>query len=404
MKRSVLSLVLMFVVCGSASAVEHINNPATPRDGRSTLELQEAWRVGGEDGDTLFGLISSVATDRDGNVYILDSQQSQVAVYDRNGEFLRSVFREGDGPGEVRAPGDMMLMGDGRVGLVQEFPGAISIVDAHGNPEQRITVGGTSGGMNSLTACYASGDVILVSGTHQSQGATSNISLRENFLECIDSDGMTIGQFATNQTQYNFADFRFTERDHLPPFWWCFAASDDGTVYTTSDRDVYEITAHSTDGQLLRVFGREYEQVMRTDQEYDRLMGMVKSAMAGAPFQPTIVVEKSESVLSYLHRGLQIHSDGTLWALTGHGVRSRLTGVMVEFDVFDSDGVFVKQVGFEAPHEGQDVGVFLSGPDHVLVVLGYFESLAAQFGNGATFSGEDGEAAMPEVICYEILR
>ena len=32
------------------------------------------------------------------------------------------------------------------------------------------------------------------------------------------------------------------------------------------------------------------------------------------------------------------------------------------------------------------------------------ESLAAQFGNGATFSGEDGEADVPEVICYEMVR
>ena len=30
------------------------------------------------------------------------------------------------------------------------------------------------------------------------------------------------------------------------------------------------------------------------------------------------------------------------------------------------------------------------------------ESLAAQFGNGATFSGDDGEADLPEVICYQM--
>jgi hypothetical protein len=77
---------------------------------------------------------------------------------------------------------------------------------------------------------------------------------------------------------------------------------------------------------------------------------------------------------------------------------------MAEFDVFEGDGLFVRQVALRAPHDGQTVGIFLSGSDRILVVKGYFESLAAQFGNGATFSGEDGEADTPEVICYEMVR
>ncbi len=63
-----------------------------------------------------------------------------------------------------------------------------------------------------------------------------------------------------------------------------------------------------------------------------------------------------------------------------------------------------QQVALKAPHDGQSVGVFLSGADHVLVLKGYFESLAAQFGNGATFSLDDEEPGVPEVICYRIVR
>ena len=65
---------------------------------------------------------------------------------------------------------------------------------------------------------------------------------------------------------------------------------------------------------------------------------------------------------------------------------------------------FARQVALHAPHDARDVGIFLSGRDRVLVIKGYMDSLAAQFGNGATFAGEDGEAQTPEVICYGMVK
>ena len=397
-----VAIVLLLPV--TTDAVQHVSNGTEPRDGKQQVTLRELWRVGGEDEDSFFGLVPRVETDREGNVYILDSQVCKVAVYSPDGRFLRDLFREGEGPGEVRAPRDMLVMGDGRVGLIQEFPGAISFVDAKGDPAGRITVGGAEGGMNSLTACQAAGDVILVSGTHISNGAQPEINVRQNYLERCGEDGLTMAQYAANDTEYNFADFRFTEREHMPPFWWCFTATPDGVVYTVRDRDRYAIEVFAADGSPLRVIKREYTPLKRTDDEYERMVGMVESAMNGLPFQPTIEIERGEAALAYLQRALQLHTDGSLWVLTGRGVRPSEPGVMVVFDVFDPDGVFVRQVALRAPHDGQKVGVFLSGSERILVVKGYLESLAAQFGNGATFSGEDGEADVPEVICYEMVR
>ncbi len=47
-----------------------------------------------------------------------------------------------------------------------------------------------------------------------------------------------------------------------------------------------------------------------------------------------------------------------------------------------------KQVALQADHNGQDVGIFLSGRDRILVVKGYMDSLAAQFGNGTALADE----------------
>ena len=384
--------------------VEHVRNGAVPRDGRQTVTLKEVWRAGGEDGDLMFGLVPRVATDRQGRVYVLDSQLCQVHVFSPDGELLRSLFREGEGPGEVRRPRDLLLTGDGRVGLIQEFPGLVSFVDEAGNPAGRLQVGGAEGGLSSLTACAAAGDAILLTGTQVSQGEVPEIQLRRNFLERYGPDGLATAQYASNETTYNFSNFRFAEREHMPPFWWTFDVAPDGTVYTVTDRDKYAITVFRPEGSVARVIERRYEPLRRTDEEFQMYEGMVVSAMAGLPFQPTIEIEHDESVFAYLWRGLQLHEDGSLWVLTGRGVRDEQEGVMAVFDVFAADGEFVRQVALAAPQDGMKVGMFLSGADRVLVVKGYLESLAAQFGNGSTFAGEDGEAETPEVICYQMVR
>ncbi len=53
--------------------VLHVLNPATPPNGGRTLQLTESWRRGGEDDDLLFGLITQVRPDEEGNVYVLVS-------------------------------------------------------------------------------------------------------------------------------------------------------------------------------------------------------------------------------------------------------------------------------------------------------------------------------------------
>ena len=102
-----LPLLVIFTV-GEISArestpiegVQHVMNGTVPREGTRVLKLEELWRVGGADDETIFGLLTQVLGDEDGNVYLLDAQLHQVFVYSPEGHLIRSLFREGEGPGE----------------------------------------------------------------------------------------------------------------------------------------------------------------------------------------------------------------------------------------------------------------------------------------------------------------
>ncbi len=106
-----------------------VHNSDHPSEANQTVALKELWRVG-VDGDVFFGEITSVISDDQGNVYILDAEQCQVFVFNCDGEYLRTLLREGDGPGESRFPSDLFLTRDSKIGIVQATPAQLVLCNA----------------------------------------------------------------------------------------------------------------------------------------------------------------------------------------------------------------------------------------------------------------------------------
>jgi hypothetical protein len=62
-----------------------------------------------------FGIVAGVAFDASDNLYVLDRQSVRVLVYDRTGRFIRQIGKQGQGPGELMAPLQLTVGGDGTV-------------------------------------------------------------------------------------------------------------------------------------------------------------------------------------------------------------------------------------------------------------------------------------------------
>lgn len=77
----------------------------------------QVFAVGRENGAAheTFGIVAGVAFDASDNLYVLDRQSVRVLVYDRTGRFIRQIGRQGEGPGELMAPVQLAIAGDGTV-------------------------------------------------------------------------------------------------------------------------------------------------------------------------------------------------------------------------------------------------------------------------------------------------
>ena len=85
--------------------VKVIKNPGEPLYGEIKLELEEDLSIGNEeDKNYLFYRLRDIQVDTDGNIYVLDSGNRRLQVFDKNGKYLRTIGKRGQGPGEFNAP------------------------------------------------------------------------------------------------------------------------------------------------------------------------------------------------------------------------------------------------------------------------------------------------------------
>ena len=110
---------------GDTTVVRTVSGSVWERDATLVGETS----IGELDGpeEYLFGSVSSIAVDDEHNVYVLDAQTRHVRVYDLDGTYLKTLGRDGEGPGEFYVPigiaisNDRLLVRDPANARVQLF-------------------------------------------------------------------------------------------------------------------------------------------------------------------------------------------------------------------------------------------------------------------------------------------
>jgi hypothetical protein len=416
MHRSTLTALLLLTVGAAGSAlagdvttiegIPHVENGAEPSDGTRSIELEERWRAGGEDDEVFFGTIGRVLVDEDGNYYLMDAQLSEVQVYSPDGEHLRTLGREGDGPGEIRNPNDMFFMPDGNVGMVQTFPGKVVLIDREGNPagSYNYNAGDPSQGQFAvlITSRCRGGNIVL--GGIRMSFSQGGVSDQNYFLARCDTGGAEQHRYHTKQHQINYANLVMDE-EKLDFPWGRLALGPDGRVYIGPERNAYRVHVYSPEGELQRVIERDYQHWQRTAEQREEARLTIEAVGRNypAPVQEIITLDTEPDIES-----MRVDADHALWIQNSRDNRERRDGVMAIYDYFDADGHYRQKVELVAPGNPEQDAVFMLENQHVVVVRGLLDAFRSMQG----VSAEEGEAAGGEtdeeeeedtpleVICY----
>ncbi len=78
--------------------------------------------------------------DNDGNVYIYDYVQSKISKFNKKGQFVGSIGREGEGPGELGAVSDIYISSSGELIVTDRGNGKIVIFNKDGSLKKEIKI------------------------------------------------------------------------------------------------------------------------------------------------------------------------------------------------------------------------------------------------------------------------
>jgi hypothetical protein len=333
------------------SSADTVANPATLRDGKVDAVLDELFSLGGysESDEEFFGVVANAIVDPAGNSYLLDEQLCEVRVFDAEGNYLRTFGREGEGPGEFRQARDMVLLPNGKVGVIYGQQTRMASYDLDGTigPDISLTPEGTRFAF--MMGAQSRGGQFVIQ-QHSSSIKDNEMTSTMSMLG-LEVDGTVKHTYAESSTTQKLTGNSISisiSDDDMANAW---VLLEDGSMAINHAGDEYEIEILSPEGELIRTITREYEPLRRSDEELERLdrERRERAEQSGRPVDDT-PIEEYYDVIQSMHVG----PDGQLWVMTGRGrfgkgVAEDSLGV---FDVFDAEGHLVRQVAIEVPYMG----------------------------------------------------
>ena len=377
----VILALLASPLCARAEAPV-VENPATPAQGRVTLEPEQLWRVGGHDESYLFGVVGASAIDADGNTYLLDQQLSEITVIDRQGHHLTTFGREGEGPGELRQAQAIMLLPGDRIGVLNGRPPKLNTYTLQGDPLGDLSLASNEG-FHFALAAQPAGTEVIVQTTATSFDDDNRTQSSINALRAVDPLSGEYVRDILVETE---------ERDMLGDggrrvviiggeFVADWAVAEDGTIYVVRDRTKYEIEVYDREGNLARTIRRAGDRIARPEANVRADIAQRK-AMA-EQFGQTFDADEVDTFENHVVQ-LIVRPGGAIWVLTGTGLAHDDPQVIGVFDEFDAEGKFTRQIELRAPFDRAQDRMSLTGD--ALVV---YENLVAARGSGIVINGVD---------------
>ena len=134
-------------MAGVVALAVAFTNQGAAQDRPLTADFEEVYRVGGINAEewAFFEDSVPVGFDGAGNLYLLDRQASQVVIVDPQGGLVRTLGRQGEGPGEFNVVAQFWVWPDGRYVVQDVGHGAYQVFSPTGELERFVRMGGGTG-------------------------------------------------------------------------------------------------------------------------------------------------------------------------------------------------------------------------------------------------------------------
>lgn len=391
-----LTLVLVLPTIMTCAAVEAAGEDAPIR----AVALQELWRIGGDtqDANEIFGVITDVCLDAEGNLYVVDRQLSRISVFDAAGAFLRTIGREGDGPGEFRRPYRVFVTPGGEVRVLASRFGLVSRFSLSGEYLGEIPLPADADGVVPAIRDVKespAGPVAWAVVRENTEFVLAGERVEKHLIGALDDLGRLGRAFFGTSFTGDDAYPVWSERPGALNDRWD-VAPDGRVVVATSFLD-YSVAVFGPDGAEESRFTIEYDHRRRSKNEKQAILDWATvnpdGNLPGTRFE---IEDWDKDVMALFCR-----PGGEIWILTSRGVYDRPTGSVGVFDVRDRAGDLKRRVSLEGDADPTRDRFVFAG-DRLYVLTCFRSALATMIAGGADnrFSRQCDEPM--GVVCYRV--
>ncbi|MGB8957407.1 MAG: 6-bladed beta-propeller [Candidatus Aminicenantales bacterium] len=239
--------------------------PVPPKGAPAKLVLEEIYTIGGGDSpDASFVAASALDVLKDGTVYVLDTKDSRVKVFDAAGKFVRAFGRAGQGPGELNQPVGILITPESEVLVEDALNRRLAVFALDGTFRRQMSTS-TSLGLFGIQM----DDRGLIVARSLGLGEGGKMSM----------DVKTYDRELNPKVKLASFEFQISAQTKVNPFSamnLLFALDRQGLLYLGS-AGKYEIKVVSAEGKLLKTVGREYDPVVITQADKDEMLKAIPS-------------------------------------------------------------------------------------------------------------------------------
>jgi len=357
--------------------VEVISNPKTPvppAGQRKRLILKEELSIGQKEGDEnyMFGSEVIFNTDEEGNFYVTDWDRKRILKYDPVGNYLLTIGRQGQGPGEFQNLSVARFDKEGNIYVTDLVSQRISFFNRRGNFLRQILIPdvfedlyiGTKGGyVSSRTIPLESATGMafkIVDGFYNDK-----FELMTEFNSQVSAPKSPSGRDSTAMAKFTAGilsgiAFRPTPMHSLAA---------DGTIYFGFPED-YSIAVFSPEGRKMKTIRRNYEPIKVNDRDKEyfavtRAKPFVTRTGGGRRSENEI-----RDILKFIeypankpaYQGFAVMENGWLVVLVEF-----VAGEYSLFDIFDENGRYIGQFKADLPADYGRFFFFKNGKAYALV-------------------------------------
>ena len=302
-----------------------VKNPKKPMYSENIFNLNEEISIGEAKGkeEYMFSQIRSVAVDDEENIYILDYKEAHIKVFDKNGEFIKTIGRKGQGPGEMGRPIFIQITPQEEVMVLDPVGRRLVFFSLDGKYLRQISTARIPNPLDSIKMDPV-GNLIAKIEIWPSQGGGVELKKFDTNLELL----MMISKIKVDQSGEG-AEMRILEPSLF------FAVTKEGNV-VWGNSALYKLEVLNLEGKLIRKIEKDSKPLEITEKDKERIKKGYKR-----------IIDRGYKLLfpKYfpIFRRILIDSEGRIFVGTYERIEIG-EDYFYYYDVFDSEGKYIAKI------------------------------------------------------------